>query len=79
MQVNDLQFFIGLIIIVILGYGIASRAMIAYGQFGFDGREIFYHIVYPVYYFVLGRFDNELSDLDGKIHHSIRIFVHIYF
>lgn len=50
---------------VIFGYGVASRAMIAYGTFDFDGRQVFRNVVYPVYYFVLGSFDNELSTLDG--------------
>jgi hypothetical protein len=53
--------------IVIFGYGITSRAMIAYGTIDFDGRQFFLKIIYPVYYFVLGSFDNELSTLDGKI------------
>ncbi len=53
--------------VVIFGYGITSRSMTAYGTFDFDGRQFFHNVVYPVYYFVLGSFDNELSSLDGII------------
>ena len=41
--------------------------MIAYGTFDFDGRQFFRNVVYPVYYFVLGSFDGERTQLDGKI------------
>ncbi|CAF1526781.1 unnamed protein product [Rotaria sordida] len=54
-------------IIVIFGYGIASRAMIAYGTFDFDGRQFFRNVIYPVYYFMLGSFDNEVESFEGKI------------
>lgn len=55
-------------IVVIFGYGIASRAMIAYGTFDFDGRQFFHNVVYPVYYFMLGSFDNELESFEGRVH-----------
>jgi hypothetical protein len=42
--------------------------MTAYGTFDFDGRQFFSKVIYPVYYFVLGSFDNELSNLDGNFH-----------
>lgn len=53
--------------IVIFGYGITSRAMTAYGTIDFDGRQFFLKIVYPVYYFVLGSFDDERTNLEGRI------------
>lgn len=41
--------------------------MTAYGTFDFDGRQFFHNVVYPVYYFVLGSFDDEREQLDGMI------------
>ncbi|CAF3545898.1 unnamed protein product [Rotaria socialis] len=61
---NDLLLFIIIIVIFIFGYGITSRSMTAYGTFDLDGRQFFRNIVYPVYYFVLGKFDDELAQLD---------------
>jgi hypothetical protein len=67
LQTSDLLLFIIIIAIFIFGYGITSRSMTAYGTFDFDGRQFFHNVVYPVYYFVLGSFDNERSQLDGRI------------
>lgn len=64
------MFFVFLILIVIFGYGITSRAMIAYGTLEFDGRDFFRKIIYPVYYFVLGSFDDERTSLDGERSHT---------
>jgi hypothetical protein len=41
--------------------------MTAYGTIDFDGRQFFYKIIYPVYYFVLGSFDSERASLEGII------------
>ena len=41
--------------------------MTAYGTFDFDGRQFFHNVVYPVYYFVLGSFDSELTQLEGRL------------
>jgi hypothetical protein len=65
-QTNDLLLFIIIIIIFIFGYGITSRAMIAYNSTSFSGVTFFRDVIYPVYYFVLGSFDNERTQLDGK-------------
>ena len=40
--------------------------MIAYSTIDFTGRQFFRDVVYPVYYFVLGSFDNEREKLDGR-------------
>ncbi|CAF4624196.1 unnamed protein product, partial [Rotaria sp. Silwood2] len=76
---NDLLFFIFLMIVVIFGYGIASRAMIAYGTFNFDGRQFFRNVVYPVYYFMLGSFDNELESFAATPDDSTTIATQIMF
>ncbi len=65
-QTNDLLLFIIIIIIFIFGYGITSRAMIAYNSTVFSGGTFFREVIYPVYYFVLGSFDNERELLDSK-------------
>jgi hypothetical protein len=54
--------------------------MTAYRTFDFDGRQFFHNVVYPVYYFVLGSFDNELQQLDGKVDMSktIVLFSSLY-
>ncbi len=62
---NDLLLFLIIIIIFIFGYGITSRAMILYNSTGVNGT-FFGDVIYPVYYFVLGSFDNERTQLDGK-------------
>ncbi|CAF4274094.1 unnamed protein product [Rotaria socialis] len=64
---NDLLLFIFIIVVFIFGYGITSRSMIAYRTIDFDGRQFFRNVVYPVYYFVLGKFDDELAQLDEMI------------
>ena len=56
--------------VAIIGYAVASRAMYNFNSdpdtddLTFDGRSIFRHLLYPVYYFMYGSFDNELSALD---------------
>ncbi|CAF3925895.1 unnamed protein product, partial [Rotaria sordida] len=64
---NDLLLFIIVIVVFIFGYGITSRSMTAYGTIDFDGQQFFRNVVYPVYYFILGNFDSELSQLDEMI------------
>ena len=39
--------------------------MTAYGTINFSAGQIFRDIVYPVYYFVHGSFDNERTQLEG--------------
>ncbi|CAF0997725.1 unnamed protein product [Adineta steineri] len=76
---TDLLLFIFIIVVVIFGYGVTSRSMTAYRTFDFDGRQFFHNVVYPVYYFVLGSFDNELSQLDATPDASTSIATHIMF
>jgi hypothetical protein len=58
--------------------------MIAYDTIDFSGRTFFRDVVYPVYYFVLGSFDNERNKLDGRDiacknkQTSISIFVYFF-
>jgi hypothetical protein len=47
------------------GYGITSRTMIAYDSIELNARKFFRDVIYPVYYFVLGSFDDERTKLDG--------------
>ncbi|UJR18510.1 hypothetical protein I4U23_005417 [Adineta vaga] len=76
---NDLLFFAVIIVVVILGYGVTSRAMTAYGTIDFDGREFFRKIVSPVYYFILGSFDDELSNLNDTPDDGTKIATQILF
>ncbi|UJR20243.1 hypothetical protein I4U23_023374 [Adineta vaga] len=76
---NDLLLFITIIVIFIFAYGITSRSMIAYGTIDFDGRKIFRDIVYPVYYFVHGSFDNERTQLETTPDNSTTIATQIIF
>ena len=48
------------------GYGITSRSLMASGNISLNGRQFVYDVIYPVYYFVHGSFDNERSALEGK-------------
>jgi hypothetical protein len=82
---KDLLFFIIIIAIVMIGYGVASRSMVYYpvannfttatGGFidtSFDGRTVFRQIIYPVYFFLHGEFSGELNNLDSMYNnHSI--------
>ncbi|CAF1432957.1 unnamed protein product, partial [Adineta steineri] len=73
-MLKDLLFFICIIAIVMIGYGVASRSMVYYSNptlfndtttdTSFDGRSIFRQIIYPVYYLMYGQMGNELADLD---------------
>ncbi|CAF3143645.1 unnamed protein product [Rotaria sp. Silwood2] len=77
LMVKDLAFFILIILIVMIGYGVASRSMVSYPvvsnstieanysiDTSFDGRLMLYQVFYPVYYFLYGDFDEELENLD---------------
>jgi len=68
------------------GYGVASRSMVYYPivnnfttetdgpiDASFDGRSVFRHIAYPVYYLLYGEFGTELDDLDSMSMNSIII------
>jgi len=78
LQLKDLLFFICIIAIAMIGYGVASRSMVYYpivnnfttatGGFidtSFDGRDVFRQILYPVYYFLHGDVRTELENLDS--------------
>ncbi|CAM2727627.1 unnamed protein product [Rotaria socialis] len=65
----DLFFFIYIILIAMIAYGVASRAMYNYSDpdpndLTFDGRSIFRNILYPTYYLMYGSTDNELTALN---------------
>ncbi|CAF3348541.1 unnamed protein product [Rotaria sp. Silwood1] len=68
-----------IIAVVMIGYGVASRSMVYYPRANnftmetggsidnsFDGRSVFRHIIYPVYYFLYGDFGDELTNLDSN-------------
>ncbi|CAF1134485.1 unnamed protein product [Rotaria sp. Silwood1] len=66
----DLFFFTYIILIAMIAYGVASRAMYKYNEdidnntLTFDGRSVFRHILYPSYYLMYGSTENELEALD---------------
>ena len=88
-QLRDLLFFVCIIAVVMIGYGVASRSMVYYPLINgfttesdglinpsFDGRSVFRQVIAPVYFFLHGEFGNELDNLDSR---SIRYpFVHLY-
>ncbi|CAF2356522.1 unnamed protein product [Rotaria sp. Silwood2] len=78
-MLKDLLFFMVIIAIVMIGYGVASRSMVYYPTVNnftteaggsidnsFDGRSVFRQIIYPVYYFLYGDFSDELANLDSN-------------
>ncbi|CAF4602126.1 unnamed protein product [Rotaria sp. Silwood1] len=78
-MIQDLLFFMVIIAVVMIGYGVASRSMVYYPRANnftmetggsinnsFDGRTVFRHIIYPVYYFLYGDFGDELTNLDSN-------------
>ncbi|CAF1216124.1 unnamed protein product, partial [Didymodactylos carnosus] len=64
---NDLMFFVFLIIVAISAYGITSRSMYLYGTFQFNLAQIFENVIYPVYYFIYGSFDDERTALQVPV------------
>ncbi|CAF1306706.1 unnamed protein product [Adineta steineri] len=76
---NDLFLFIIIIVIFIFGYGVASRSMTAYGTIEFKGQNILRDIIYPVYYFVHGSFDNERTQLEAVPDTSTTIATQVIF
>ncbi|CAF1277108.1 unnamed protein product [Rotaria sordida] len=69
-MIIDLLFFIYIILIAMIAYGVASRTMYKYNDdtddddLTFDGRSVFRHILYPSYYLMYGSTDKELTALD---------------
>ena len=76
------MFFICIIAIVMIGYGVASRSMAFYPTINgfttqsdgfidtrFDGRSVFRQVFYPVYYLLFGEFRYELDALDSECMH----------
>jgi hypothetical protein len=75
---KDLLFFIIIIAVVMIGYGVASRSMVYYpiannfttatGGFidtSFDGRSVFRQVLAPVYFLLHGEIIGELNNLDS--------------
>ncbi|CAF1216246.1 unnamed protein product, partial [Rotaria magnacalcarata] len=75
----DLFFFIYIILIAMIGYGVASRSMYSFDDptqndyLTFDGRSIFRHILYPTYYLMYGSTDSEKAALDQNPDYSTSI------
>ncbi|CAF0987789.1 unnamed protein product [Adineta ricciae] len=76
-MLHDLVFFACLIIIVMCGYGTASRSIAYYGNITFTADEISREIAYPVYYLLYGQLDNELKYLDSAPGTNWSVAVHI--
>ncbi|CAF0881591.1 unnamed protein product [Adineta steineri] len=82
-MIIDLFFFICIILIAMLAYGAVSRSMYDFGpdangnDLTFDGRSIFRHIIYPVYYLMYGSTDSETGALDQNPDMATSIATHI--
>ncbi|CAF4758130.1 unnamed protein product, partial [Rotaria sp. Silwood1] len=89
-MIYDLLFFMCIIGIVIIAYGVASRSMVYYPKVNnftretggpidasFDGRSVFRQIIYPVYYLLYGEFHTQLDDLDNNSNAGWSITNHI--
>ncbi|CAF4801606.1 unnamed protein product [Rotaria sp. Silwood1] len=66
-MLQAMAFFVCVLFITIVAYGVTSRAMVYYGTFDFDGRQILMNVIYPQYFFIYGYFGNELTNLDAII------------
>ncbi|CAF3332873.1 unnamed protein product [Rotaria sp. Silwood1] len=97
-MIQDLLFFMVIIAVVMIGYGVASRSMVYYPRANnftmetggsidnsFDGRSVFRHIAYPVYYLLHGEVGNERTSLDSNpdaawsISNHILLAIHMLF
>ncbi|CAF1231672.1 unnamed protein product [Rotaria sp. Silwood1] len=67
LQLQAMAFFVCVLFITIVAYGVTSRAMVYYGTFDFDGRQILMNVIYPQYFFIYGYFGNELTNLDAIV------------
>ncbi|CAF3724742.1 unnamed protein product [Rotaria sordida] len=89
-MMKDLLFFICIIGIVMIAYGIASCSMVYYPKANnfttetngsidtsFDGRSVFRNILYPVYYLLYGQFGTQLDNLDNSRNAGWSITTHI--
>ncbi|CAF1004363.1 unnamed protein product [Adineta steineri] len=83
-MLKDLTFFMFIIAIVMIAYGVTSRSMAYYPNpelngydINFDGRGIFRQIIYPVYYFMYGNMGNETTYLDGYPDEGWSIATHV--
>ncbi|CAF2070799.1 unnamed protein product [Rotaria magnacalcarata] len=77
-MLKDLSFFLIIIAIVMIGYGVASRSMTYYPKANgvtdngnpidtsFGGKAVFANILYPVYYLLHTQFGNERTNLDSQ-------------
>ncbi|CAF5037218.1 unnamed protein product, partial [Rotaria sp. Silwood1] len=66
-MLKAMAFFISVLFITIVAYGVTSRAMVYYGTFDFDLSQIFTNVIYPQYFFIYGYFENELINLDAIV------------
>ncbi|CAF3768859.1 unnamed protein product [Rotaria sordida] len=79
-MLQDLLFFLCIIAIVMIAYGVASRSIVYYPvengfttetngfiDISFDGRAVFRQIIYPVYYLLYSQFGNETQNLDSNV------------
>ncbi|CAF4924916.1 unnamed protein product, partial [Rotaria sp. Silwood1] len=89
-MLQDLVFFLCIIAVVMIGYGVASRSMVYYpvengfttktnGSIdnSFDGRAVFHQVLYPVYYLLYSQFGNELQNLDNNSDAGWSIATHV--
>ncbi|UJR10750.1 hypothetical protein I4U23_014938 [Adineta vaga] len=78
-MIIDLFFFIYIILIAMIAYGVASRTMYTYNDqtLSFDVRSIARNIIYPAYYLMYGNVDNELAALDVNSGSGTAIATHI--
>ena len=85
LQTYDLSFFLVIIVVFMFGYGITSRSLMTNGNVSLSARQFIYKVIFPVYYFVHGSFDNERLSLEGtriscrKVNRSPSVFSPISF
>ncbi|UJR35044.1 hypothetical protein I4U23_027820 [Adineta vaga] len=82
-MVIDLFFFIYIILVAMVAYGVTSRAMYNYNSdddsddLAFNGRSIFRHIMYPSYYLMYGETGGEMDALDRNPNMPTSIATHV--
>ena len=63
-------FFIVVLLLAILAYGVTSRSMTAHKEFNFNLKEILQNVIYPQYFFIYGYIENELFTLEAMLRNT---------
>lgn len=62
-----MMFFLCILAVCIIAYGVSSRAMVHPNSLSFNARDIFSKLVYRPYFFLYGYFEEELKYLDELV------------